>query len=365
MELVIYSVCYTCFRYGHVSSNCRSKARRIRCGESKHLEPSDCMRHAASPVCLNCRGDHFPTSAACPTFQKHRLIQTIASVDNIPLAEARAKVGNAAPIYSPGGYPSPREFPSLPSFRVNSHDHSYSRAPPSDFNNFSQFSDSNPFDLLSQSQDTDYDAFDNPSRPSFADVAARNPPSKSSYSKGRTFNNFTSKRISVDERYTPRRPDSRDDRASRSYDRGAFLTSQSFHESHALPSNGRWPNTSGNGPDTQPSSVGVSSSRLEDIPPSHFSHHSPLFSPHPFSSSRSRGFSEGAPHSDRGSARLPLHHLHQSENPLLPEEARFIEYLNNFVSLLVNSIPSSLRNSPLGEGLRQLTLSLHNFNTPF
>lgn len=70
--------------------------------------------------------------------------------------------------------------------------------------------------------------------------------------------------------------------------------------------------------------------------------------------------SERVPPIDRGTSRTSFQ---LSENDLPPEEARFIDKLNNLISLLINNIPSSLKNSPLGDGLRQLTLTLHNFST--
>lgn len=45
-------------------------------------------------------GAHLATSHECPIIAKHKMVQTLASIDNIPLFEARAKVNQALNVNS-------------------------------------------------------------------------------------------------------------------------------------------------------------------------------------------------------------------------------------------------------------------------
>ncbi|KYN17557.1 hypothetical protein ALC57_10134 [Trachymyrmex cornetzi] len=47
-------MCFSCLRYGHVSSDCKSKPRCARCGSQKHPTAEDCPRHQLPPCVLMC-----------------------------------------------------------------------------------------------------------------------------------------------------------------------------------------------------------------------------------------------------------------------------------------------------------------------
>ncbi|XP_071582343.1 uncharacterized protein [Temnothorax nylanderi] len=109
-------ICFSCFRFGHISSNCRSKAKCGKCTSESHANKDDCPRINLPPICINCKGDHLPTASTCPVFIKQKKIVQIAAEQNIPYLEARNKVENCqSSIYSPPPYFSSSDsYPSLP-----------------------------------------------------------------------------------------------------------------------------------------------------------------------------------------------------------------------------------------------------------
>ena len=58
-------MCTNCYRYNHVSKNCKlTKKRCIHCGVSEHDE-INCQKKDDPPTCLNCQGNHLPTDRNC------------------------------------------------------------------------------------------------------------------------------------------------------------------------------------------------------------------------------------------------------------------------------------------------------------
>ncbi|TGZ42229.1 hypothetical protein DBV15_12963, partial [Temnothorax longispinosus] len=116
-------ICFSCFRYGHISSGCRSKARCGRCTLESHANKDDCPRINLPPLCINCKSDHLPTASTCPVFIKQKKIVQTAAEQNIPYLEARNKIENCQPsIYSPPPEISSSDsYPSL-SGSMNSSD---------------------------------------------------------------------------------------------------------------------------------------------------------------------------------------------------------------------------------------------------
>ncbi|XP_011858585.1 PREDICTED: LOW QUALITY PROTEIN: RNA-directed DNA polymerase from mobile element jockey-like [Vollenhovia emeryi] len=59
-------ICYACFRVGHISAQCKGKARCIHCGAEKHPDKSyKCPASLNPPICINCKRNHLPTSHEC------------------------------------------------------------------------------------------------------------------------------------------------------------------------------------------------------------------------------------------------------------------------------------------------------------
>ncbi|XP_011883616.1 PREDICTED: uncharacterized protein LOC105570780, partial [Vollenhovia emeryi] len=78
---------------GHISNSCKSKARCIYCGEDKH-EDKDyvCALSTGDHTCLNCKGNHLPTSHECPTVISFKKAQALAATENISMQEARRRI---------------------------------------------------------------------------------------------------------------------------------------------------------------------------------------------------------------------------------------------------------------------------------
>ncbi|KYN22668.1 hypothetical protein ALC57_04929 [Trachymyrmex cornetzi] len=103
-------MCFSCLRYGHVSADCKSKARCPRCGNNKHAIPEECTRLQLPPLCCNCGGEHLPSSTTCPSYIKQKQIYAIAATENISYHEACHRQVSSSP--SPSSFSSPNIFHS-------------------------------------------------------------------------------------------------------------------------------------------------------------------------------------------------------------------------------------------------------------
>ncbi|TGZ34746.1 hypothetical protein DBV15_10816, partial [Temnothorax longispinosus] len=78
LEVISYvppvQICYSCYRFGHISTNCRSKARCNKCSQTKHDDKEECPRKTLPPHCINCKGEHLPTFPSCPVYIKQKQI---------------------------------------------------------------------------------------------------------------------------------------------------------------------------------------------------------------------------------------------------------------------------------------------------
>jgi len=115
-------ICFSCQRIGHISKNCKGKARCLYCGEDKHDPPSSCPKKDCEEFkCINCQGDHLATSFQCPLIDRHKRILALAASENIPIVEAKRKILQ--------NYSAPKEiiydynnFPLLKPSRTSSYD---------------------------------------------------------------------------------------------------------------------------------------------------------------------------------------------------------------------------------------------------
>ena len=113
-------ICYQCFMFGHVSLQCKSQPKCIKCGNKKHTDEEVCPRKDGPPSCRNCKGEHQPTDKMCPAFLHEKAISALAAERNISLIEARAILPNsstASSLATPSPSPtlSDQSFPSLSS----------------------------------------------------------------------------------------------------------------------------------------------------------------------------------------------------------------------------------------------------------
>jgi len=103
-------ICFTCYRIGHMSKNCRGKPRCIFCGGDAHDSASSYSSKNDNPSCINCHSGHLATSHDCPMIIKHKMILSLAASENIPLIEAKRKVlqGTTVPkniVYDYNNFP--------------------------------------------------------------------------------------------------------------------------------------------------------------------------------------------------------------------------------------------------------------------
>ncbi|XP_071644470.1 uncharacterized protein [Temnothorax longispinosus] len=154
-------ICYSCFRAGHIGSQCKGSPRCLFCGKDKHDKDEECP-HKDNPLkCINCGGNHRATSVDCPIILQHKQINALAATKNVSYIEARRKVkGNKLsddPKFDFVNFPSTSTSNTMASFSIGSNN-----MPPLQ----------NRFGLLSKDVATysDHDCTENPI---YANIAAR------------------------------------------------------------------------------------------------------------------------------------------------------------------------------------------------
>lgn len=79
------TICHRCFRFGHSLKACKAKPRCKNCGNENHtLE----LCPLETPICVNCKNNHFPDNRDCPSFQKQTLIKKKMAYDNMTYEDA-------------------------------------------------------------------------------------------------------------------------------------------------------------------------------------------------------------------------------------------------------------------------------------
>lgn len=77
--------CFSCLRFGHISSQCKGKSRCSRCGENHNASECD----ADTLYCVHCgSNEHGSTNRKCPAFLKQYTIKKIMAAENITFKEA-------------------------------------------------------------------------------------------------------------------------------------------------------------------------------------------------------------------------------------------------------------------------------------
>lgn len=82
------SVCFNCFKPGHVGKYCKSESKCSLCGASKHSD--SCAVEV--PRCANCNGGHKSTDRSCPTYVLEKEVRRAMAVYNVSMTAARRLV---------------------------------------------------------------------------------------------------------------------------------------------------------------------------------------------------------------------------------------------------------------------------------
>jgi len=155
-------ICFSCFRVGHLSKTCKNQLC-IYCGNVGHNAEEECTSKNSPPCCINCRGAHLPTSHNCPVVIKHKMTISLASTENIPIADAKKKIAVSSSNYSPSYTDSRYDFQNFPNLP------SRQQSPPSYRPLNQSFTDPNAFSVLA-SLPPDYES---PLRRTFSSIAVR------------------------------------------------------------------------------------------------------------------------------------------------------------------------------------------------
>ena len=117
------SQCHNCFRFGHISINCKSVCRCVHCGNKGHIFTEEsCHRFNETSTCANCKGNHRADSHECPKLLLQKRIREIAARQNISLSDAREILGSNnffslssfddfPPLFSSSNHSSPPSSP--------------------------------------------------------------------------------------------------------------------------------------------------------------------------------------------------------------------------------------------------------------
>jgi len=76
----------------------------------RHDSASPCSNKNDNPSCINCQGGHLAISHNCPMIIRHKMILSLAALENIPLIEAKQKIiqGTTVPkdiVYDYNNFP--------------------------------------------------------------------------------------------------------------------------------------------------------------------------------------------------------------------------------------------------------------------
>lgn len=93
--------CYKCFRFGHLSKQCRSTSDKcFMCGDTGHSK-KDCT--TTTPTCTNCGEQHESTNKNCPERKRQDNINVVMATHNISYQEASLefpKTNESANLYA-------------------------------------------------------------------------------------------------------------------------------------------------------------------------------------------------------------------------------------------------------------------------
>lgn len=76
--------CQTCLKFGHTKARCKDKIRCKKCSQEHTNE--NCSNDS---YCINCKGNHVPTSRNCPCFKRETEITKMKIDRNISFPEAK------------------------------------------------------------------------------------------------------------------------------------------------------------------------------------------------------------------------------------------------------------------------------------
>ncbi|EFN64310.1 hypothetical protein EAG_03278, partial [Camponotus floridanus] len=80
------SLCFKCFRFGHIGAQRKGHARCIDCKEARHGDDGACSRRGSALICINCGGPHRASDFSSEySFQSR--IREFSAYENVPLSD--------------------------------------------------------------------------------------------------------------------------------------------------------------------------------------------------------------------------------------------------------------------------------------
>ncbi|XP_026471499.1 uncharacterized protein LOC113375767 [Ctenocephalides felis] len=105
--------CFNCQRYGHVTNQCKSKARCSHCSDEHKYK--DCTNKQKNPTCALCQEDHKAMDKTCPKYEEHCKIKMTMEENNLSYMEAKYLINNKSYANAVGFDSGDKStFPDLP-----------------------------------------------------------------------------------------------------------------------------------------------------------------------------------------------------------------------------------------------------------
>lgn len=113
-------ICYNCLRYGHLSKNCKSKARCAKCNQEHKTD--DCQETTSK--CIYCKAPHKATDRSCPEYVRQKAIKRTMTLQGLSFTEASKIHNNSFSTVSMQqllpDIQATDDFPSLPNIARSS-----------------------------------------------------------------------------------------------------------------------------------------------------------------------------------------------------------------------------------------------------
>ena len=87
------ATCWNCQTFGHSAKTCKSKTKRLICGESQHHKGCP-NREKKQPKCANRKGPHVASYKGCPAYKKTSIQTTCGGQSKIICCHFMPKHGS-------------------------------------------------------------------------------------------------------------------------------------------------------------------------------------------------------------------------------------------------------------------------------
>lgn len=111
-------LCYNCFRYGHLSKQCKSNVRCLKCKNNHNT--NECIENE-TPKCFHCEGEHLTNNIkVCPEYERQKSIKKLMTDFHLSYLEASSKIPKTTYASALISGKSPEKSPTNISLQLDS-----------------------------------------------------------------------------------------------------------------------------------------------------------------------------------------------------------------------------------------------------